>query len=53
MKNAVAANDIATRINLIKNKETEVEKISVSMNVIIDDEINLNKFKKNKTIDDI
>ena len=45
-KNAAAASDVATRINLIKNKETETEKMLMSMNVTIDDEINLNNFKR-------
>ena len=48
MKNAVAANDVVTRINLIKNKETGAEKASMSMNIILHDEINSNKFKKRR-----
>ena len=45
-KNVVAANDLATRIDLIKSKETEIEKASMSMSVTADNEINLNKFKR-------
>ena len=52
-KNIVIANDVAIKIDLIKNKKIKVKKISVSINITVDNEINLNKFKKNKTIDDI
>ena len=45
-KNAVAANNVAMRTDLIKNKKTEIKQTSVSINVIADDEVNLNKFKK-------
>ena len=45
-KNVVAASDVATRIDLIKNKETKAEKTSVSMNIIVDNEINSSKFKR-------
>ena len=48
-KNAAVANDIATRIDLIKSKETEVEKISMSINMIVNDEINLSKFKRRRS----
>ena len=47
-KNAVAANDVATRIDLIKNKEIKTKKTSVSMNVINYDKVNLNKFKRRR-----
>ena len=46
MKNIVGVNDVATRINLIKNKKTEIKKTLVSMNVIADGEVNLNKLKR-------
>ena len=49
MKNVVIVNDVATKADLIKSKETETEKASVSMNVIADDEINLNKFKRKRS----
>ena len=49
MKNAGVANDVATRVDLIINKKTEIEKTSILMNVIADDEINLNKFKKRRS----
>ena len=49
MKNVVTANDVATRTNLIKSKKTKTEKTSVSMNVIANDEINLNKFKRRRS----
>ena len=48
-KNAVAANDVATRTDLIKNKKTKAEKVSVSMNMTINDEVNLNKLKKRRS----
>ena len=48
-KNAVIANDVATKVNLIKNKKTKAEKMSVPMNVIVDDEINSSKFKKRRS----
>ena len=48
MKNAVVANDVATRTDLIKSKETKIEKMFMSMNVIADDAINSNKFKKRR-----
>ena len=46
IKNVIIINDVATRIDLRRNKETEAGKTSILMNVIIDDEINLNEFKK-------
>ena len=48
MKNAVVANAVATKIDLIKNKETKTEKMSILMNVIAHDKINLNKFKRRR-----
>ena len=48
-KNAVAASNVATKVDLIKNKETKTEKISMSINVTADDEINLRKFKKRRS----
>ena len=53
MKNVVAANDVATKADLIKNKEIKIEKTSMSMSVIADNRINLNKLKKNGAINDI
>ena len=52
-KNVVTANDVATRTDFIKNKKTETEKMSMSMNVTADHKVNLNKFKKNETINDV
>ena len=49
MKNVAVASDVATRINLIKNKKTEIEKASMSINVIADDEVNFNKFKRKRS----
>ena len=48
-KNAVAASDVATRTDLIKSKETEAEKASVSMSVIVEDEVDLNRFKRRRS----
>ena len=44
-KNVITVNDVATKVDLIKNKETETEKALMSMSVIIDNEVNSNKFK--------
>ena len=49
MKNVVAANDVVTRTDLIKNKKTETEKASVLMNVIAYDKINSNEFEKSRS----
>ena len=49
MKNAIVASDVATRINLIKSKKIKIKKTSMLMNVIADNEINLNKFKKKQS----
>ena len=49
MKNVVAANDVATKIDLIRNKETEIKKTLMSMNVTVDNEINFNKFKRKQS----
>ena len=48
MKNVVAADDVATRIALTKNKEIKTEKTLMLMNVTADNRINLNKFKKKR-----
>ena len=48
IKNVVVANDVATRTDWIKSKETKIKKTSVSMNVTADDEVNSNKFKKKR-----
>ena len=48
-KNAVIVNDVATRIDLIKNKKIE-KKISVSMSVTVNNEKNSKKFKKTKRL---
>ena len=47
-KNAVTASDVATRTDLIKSKKIKIKKMSISMNVIADDGVNLNKFKKKR-----
>ena len=49
MKNAIAANDVVTKTDLIKNKKTKTKRTSVSMNVTVDDKINLNKFKRKQS----
>ena len=45
-KNVIIVNNVVTRTDLIRNKQTKVEKASMSINVTADDEINLNKFKR-------
>ena len=53
MKNAIATNDVATKVDLIKSKETKIKKALISMSVTADDKVNLNRLRKNETIDDI
>ena len=48
-KNVVAASNVATRTDLIKNKEIKTEKTSMLMNVTADDEINSSKFKRKRS----
>ena len=48
-KNVIAANDIATKVDLIKNKEAEIEKVSMSISVTVDNEINLKKFIRKRS----
>ena len=45
-ENAVAANDVATRTDLIKSKEIKTEKTLMSLSRIVDDEVNSNEFKR-------
>ena len=52
-KNVVTANDVTTRTDLIKSIKIKIKKASVLMSVIVDDELNSNKFKKSEAIDDI
>ena len=47
-KNIASVSDVATRTDLIKSKETEIKKMSVSMNVTVDDIVNSSKFKKKR-----
>ena len=49
IKNAIAANDVATRTDLLKSRKIETEEISALMNVIVDDKIILNKFKTKRS----
>ena len=48
-KNTAAANDVATKADLIKNNEIKTEKILMSMSVTVDDKININKFERKRS----